>query len=1753
MSFQSALEALNSTTHRDAVSHPILTSVVRPLQDSLETYPWLLPKEALPFLNSQGIPASSFGTTPHPHPIHKTLETFLLHQHWSFLCVTPSTVLFMKPSKFQKLQRKNPNFQELKNYRLTSSDTVRYPTTSLTLPDTESVFMQDALMYFHPSQICDLFLKSPNVQKLFCSLVIPPESSFTDLSLHPEIYTYQISGQTLHYVPENHSSGSYNQPLSALSWLKIHSIVSTHTTLSVTILDSWGPLHSILIQRGLPSRHPARASQSIISSNSDLFNQFQLVPTALASFRIPEALELPSASFLNQPLRHRLVPVQVYNSLFTYTRAVRTLRTSDPAGFVRTQSNKPQYSWVTPSAWDNLQTFALLNANVRQKTRYLFLDNPLQKITHYLKQHSMLIFSRSAPLISALLLLPKLLSCRLPVPVISKLSIAGRSLVREPPALTIPVLQLAAFPHILQRKSFTLPRPLIQVLEFLGIPLHPKDPLLPRLRFKQGSLPLPSWKFMLALGLLPEAVFAFLHITQPTQDQSYHDLYHHNLHPQQFRLQWELTSFLVDEIHPFLPLNLESSDSPSSTPLLQAPPSFEQVASLLPDSTEPSPPAPAPPTEPLPPSPPVSLTFGSLPFASTVHPDGSLTMHEQVVQPRSPSPDPPQSSLLNDPTCSGPVLPFEELFPASYLHETPSFQTRLRVHPSSHLPIPSKRCLLTALSESSSYSVDQLWNFLQEILPDSLLSNPEVDQFGLSSDILIALSYHLHFQVHILSASGWLYFGIANASTCYYLKHESGPPAHYSCYRRIVGGAPRVANTDRSTNYGRLMLRFKYNDCYLPFKRIHKFSPSLSHAKNLISNMKNGFDGILSSIDTPSSSSGPSPRERIYALDSICDVARTRFIDLVHIAGFPGCGKTHPLQQLLKTRAFSNFRISCPTTELRNEWKADMKPNPEDYWKFSTWESSLLKKGPILVIDEIYKLPRGYLDLSIIADPSIQFVVILGDPLQGEYHSSSPHSSNSRLQSEVHRLSRFIDCYCWWSYRIPKQIARLFNVQTFNSEEGFISTISSHRPNGKNLVNSIPTADTMHQLGHHALTISSSQGMTFEGPVSILLDRHTVLLSCSNTFVALTRSKKGVEFLGNLSMASGTFGNNYMFSAALAHHEVNLSQCFPRLFDSLPKIYEPIKSRRVRLTGGETSQEDIARLESRAKPPHISVDDDRDVINHGSSLLSPHEERRLDVLHLPPTRLVLQTDLISAVPSEASPSLCDSIFSTPFTPSYPEETFENLAAFFLPAHDPSLKEMLYRDESSSQFPYLDSPFHLSCQPSSLISAIHRPASDSTLLPLSINKRLKFRPSASPYSFTPNDFILGEHLYQSLCTVYNRHPSDSIPFDPVLFAECICINDYAQLSSKTKATIVANAERSDPDWRYTSVKIFAKSQHKVNDGSIFGNWKACQTLALMHDYVILTLGPVKKYQRFFDQKDCPSHVYKHCGKTPADLSNWCKSHLSHQLYIENDYTSFDQSQHGEAVVLEVLKMRRLNIPNELIDLHVHLKTNVDTQFGPLTCMRLTGEPGTYDDNTDYNLAVIYSQYSMGSTPCLVSGDDSVIAGQPPANPSWNDIKNLLHLKFKTHFSPYPLFCGYYVAPIGAVRNPYALFAKLMIAIDDGTIPEKKLSYLSEFSIGHSVGHEFWSALPDSIHCYQSAVYNYFCRNCSRSEKLLLTLDSIDESHLEKLSYKVKWVSKTLFSMLPQKARDHFISASKISSFPDDPSVSSLESELLHGFQ
>lgn len=128
------VEMLAPTTHRDTVASPIPEAVAGPLRTSIQRHPYEVPTHAVPVLQRFGIEASGFGFKAHPHRVHRTLEVHLLFEHWLNLCRSPSAALFMKQSKFEKLQHENANFEALANDNLTARDTTRHEQVAVAPP-----------------------------------------------------------------------------------------------------------------------------------------------------------------------------------------------------------------------------------------------------------------------------------------------------------------------------------------------------------------------------------------------------------------------------------------------------------------------------------------------------------------------------------------------------------------------------------------------------------------------------------------------------------------------------------------------------------------------------------------------------------------------------------------------------------------------------------------------------------------------------------------------------------------------------------------------------------------------------------------------------------------------------------------------------------------------------------------------------------------------------------------------------------------------------------------------------------------------------------------------------------------------------------------------------------------------------------------------------------------------------------------------------------------------------------------------------------------------------------------------------------------------------------------------------------------------------------------------------------------------------------------------------------------------------------
>ncbi|AOC55058.1 polyprotein [Bat tymo-like virus] len=1654
------------------------------------------------------------------------------------------------------------------------------------------------------------------------------------------------------------------------------------------ILKSTGSLHLILISKTKP-----------------------LVSQTTACFQTPPSVELPAPDCLSTPLRDRLVPKKVYENAFQYVRSVRTLRTTDPAGYVRTQMGKEEYSWVTASAWTNLTQFILRTSALEPNSRHSLLFRPWQMLSRFLWTHSRPIHYMAS-------LIPICIS-----PWLSKIAVFlsnnsfnsllfGRSTIfGRPCSFDIRLYPLVSLFRpftffTIYRPSFVVNNP---INESLPLFLRSRASLnfvpLVRIAFRSSTLrffPRPHpfavsrGTFLLAFSI---SILSLLHVYFRTKfhPQAVNAMFHAYCHDRLFILKTArsavncfptaqpfgvtitdrsmlpspirlddkaiappMPNHSSDIVNPIPELASPAIEAPLE-PMVKAAPALDlpcsQTLCPIPDlidlssdvENDPNPltlncldldPSPSGPriinhsgcilrsSHPIvhcvssdlslsaglaaqirPFCPPdffkmtprvgsavfmPSVTFGhiihlitkprrfdkptletlrlslinSLPQLDShsirefsiphlgcgldhlswndVLPmiislfDSTYIIHiydpssiESSPEPKSTdsSPELQQPPLISDDSASGPVLPWNTL---NVMPDDPliSFSSRQRSNPILP-PFPkSNTCLFQSISELTEIPQSQLWTSLSSSMPNSLLVNATTTQFGFELFHAAALCYLLRFRLHVHSTqSASFIVGPVDAPSLHNLYHA---PGHWSSVPQLSPAAstPRTRPYDA---FEQALLDFKHQEAYLPFKKFHNHPINVARAKTLSSNLKNQFDGILRQVLVTSGD-----QKLFHKFDSIVDFSKSRSVRVCHLSGFAGCGKSAPLAAFFKNSPYiRELRVAVPNNDLRNHWKKLLHLPNSAAWRVGTWETSLTRRSRILIIDEIYKMPPGYLDLICLLDPNISHVVFLGDPLQGTYHSLSSESTLKTLTPETIVLRPYLDYYCAWTYRSPSSIARLFDVEPLSKEPGNVFYSRSHSSRLTHLTAALNSSSTLVQSGIPSQTVASSQGLSFDH-LAIHVDRSWFSLSRNLVLVALTRHRKTITITGDITSMRNKYAFNPVFSSILDGKVLPLSSWSE--LDHADVLRAPLTTRSRTFIGGSSSFDSISKRYNRMtnfigdpahpkKIPLLTPGQPRpylhttDHLTDASHLVfpSPGVIPHVDTSHLPETRRPLHQDIPSALPEPPKLSTSDPS-SAYIEPVYPGiDSLQLMALFQEQPLDRFDSEILWREEFSNQFPNLDVFSEGSSAPNH-IAPIHQPSKDPTLLPSSIKKRLRFRPSTSPYQLTDHDILLGHQLFSSWCSVYNFSTNDTFSFDPLLFAECINDNEYHQLTSKTKATIAANHERSDPSWRHTVVRIFAKSQHKINDSSLFTSWKACQTLALAHDAVILLLGPVKKYQRLVFSKKQPPHLFIYASHTPTDLSDWARIYFSESTpRVCNDYTAFDQSQGGEAVIFELLKMDLAGIPNFFRDLHFSLKTRIECQFGPLTSMRLTGEPGTYDDNTDYNLAVLASRFILHGVPLCISGDDSALSKVPADNPLWPSISSRLLLQFKLEITNYALFCGYYIGPAGAIRSPRALFAKLYIAHNDLSISDKMASYVTEFSVGHSLGDDLWSLLPASSCIYQAACFDYFCRFAPPHLKDAFKIGEPPSSILALVTSSLKYLSRPLYYLLPSFLR------------------------------
>lgn len=412
----------------------------------------------------------------------------------------------------------------------------------------------------------------------------------------------------------------------------------------------------------------------------------------------------------------------------------------------------------------------------------------------------------------------------------------------------------------------------------------------------------------------------------------------------------------------------------------------------------------------------------------------------------------------------------------------------------------------------------------------------------------------------------------------------------------------------------------------------------------------------------------------------------------------------------------------------------------------------------------------------------------------------------------------------------------------------------------------------------------------------------------------------------------------------------------------------------------------------------------------------------------------------------------------------------------------------------------DAPWYERFNPTRLEQFFPRHKNDDTLTFMkTVDKRLRFAPYATNVARYRSRNFTGPILFDGWCRTTGIDPELIPPFDEVLYSQCIFENDFTKLTQKTQATLLNNADRADPDWRDTFVRIFMKSQLKVKLETLLSPFKAGQTLASFQDHVILITGPMTRYLTIVDEKLCAPHYYYHPGHSPLELSSWCASHWKDvPMNSTNDYTAFDQSQTGEAVSLELTNLRAHHIPDDVIEYYIDLKLNLCCQFGELAVMRFTGEGPTLKFNSDFNAALIGVQYDLPSGMArAVAGDDMALNGTPQLRASWHRFSQYLTIVAKPETVKTASFCSWLLTPHGVIKEPRVVFAKLMIARDRQEEDKVLANLLNEVAVGYRLGDHVYEHLDSSNLGVHFWLIRYFVTRAPLRFKLLLTTRSISQ--------------------------------------------------------
>jgi len=822
-----------------------------------------------------------------------------------------------------------------------------------------------------------------------------------------------------------------------------------------------------------------------------------------------------------------------------------------------------------------------------------------------------------------------------------------------------------------------------------------------------------------------------------------------------------------------------------------------------------------------------------------------------------------------------------------------------------------------------------------------------------------------------------------------------------------------------------------------------------ARAKALIRNLKQGFEGLMKSNEGKIF-----VKDFTAKLDSLMDELETRpppTYQLRNIFGVAGSGKSDALLKFLRDRKDFHgkgvWKCSCPRAFLRAAIAEKLKLGRNGY-QVSTWEKIFIVQGNVLVIDEHGLTVSGLTDLLVFLNPHLRTVITTGDVCQCKYNATHKESTLNGLSKEIVHHAAYGGDYLMDTHRSPQAIAHKLGLRTTSPIVGKIFQPNNLSKDYPVLVATDAEASVLRGQEYQAFTISSYQGQEAEVVQIRVCQKMLELCDMSTLYSAATRATRELRIVpASRTAIQTTMLGHPFFKVLLAK-------------DGSQLHFETVFQQELRGLN-------LVRLSTREFNAIVTK---RVTSTRASGQWTPSYDRapatlavRLEHIEVVPTPLAHR-------PDQHEPATLN--FSTRLPAPDLEFTLETLEFAKLLNRDDL--ELNTRDGSTEVF--IESELK---QARTGLWFQRQSPKDSNLMVATIKKRLaKGTESENRADYTSHKAdVLSLALFEAGRDFLKW---EYTPFDEELFEQCIFENENKALYSKTINALRNNAPRADPDRPLELLNHFLKAQLKGKMEAFLVPAKAGQTLATCHSQILLTLGAANRYLRHQTSKTRPPKIFIHCGTTTEDLNDWAKTHWRDGLSTTNDYTAFDSTQKGASVRLWVSKAELYDLPSWIIELYVWWKlSSVSDIIGPKAVGRETGEPGTYDDNTDYNACCIALKYDLLPTDAVaLGGDDSAVDRALTVRPAYAKIEKYVDTVAKTFILPEAGFCSFRLTSRGVYKDPMIIMLKLLVHLERGTVDLVLESYALEILSAYRFGDDLWEYANFDELCALKWILNFY---------------------------------------------------------------------------